>query len=462
MNPTKLTDLTQLRDPTLAIEAKIVGLAAGDREIKTDADRREMLEQSLQGKHVELTVTAVTSIEPDKPKPLPASMAELANANFSRFGKTGLQAFVRSFKGRPFLRDHDRALVARGGRIKASRPEAEDARTLFVQELHVVKPWAVQGILDGTIETFSIGWQPKGNTFEDWRNALRCTVCSESILSWECPHYPGMVTELAEGGEEVIVEAEWDSRRIRGREVSAVTFPAVDGTYIDDFAIALAELKQGSHQHHKELTMHKILSALGVEDEKAGLAAIKELQKAAESAAQETAAALATAKKDAKDARAELEAATKAKDDAELALAAEKETHGQTRAALEQAQAKLDESEKTQRKAEVDALIESAMSEGKMRPGAPGEDGKPTQGAVERYVRKLAADDIAAARAHVADMPKIDPIGRKLETPTEVERTEANDFGLTEQQKKYADQLGLSYEEYARGGSPKKDPKKAA
>lgn len=451
-------DPTKLQNPTLVTEARICGLAAGDRAIESDDDRRELLEQSLAGKHVELTVTAVTSIEPEKPKPLPASMRELANANFSRFGSVGLQAFIRSFKGRPFLRDHDRALVARGGRIKTSTPRAGESRTEFVQELHVVKPWAVQGILDGTIETFSIGWQPKGNTFEEWRKAVRCTVCGESLLSWDCPHYPGMVTELAEGGEEVIVEAEWDSRLIRGREVSAVTFPAVDGTYVDDFAIALAEFKQGSNQHKDDLTMHKILSALGVDDEKAGLAAIKELQKAAETAAQETATELATARSEVKTVKAELAAAQKVAEDAQAELAAAKEQLEQSQAALTEARSEIEKVRSEKRQAEIEELVESAMAEGKMRPGPLGEDGKPTMGAVERYVRKLAAEDMEAARAHVRDMPRIDPIGRQLETPVAA-RTEANDYGLTEQQKKLCRQLGVSFKDFVEHGETKSSPK---
>lgn len=445
--------------PTLIADAATVaGLAHNGQPISSDKERRALLEQSLQGAYIELDVTATTSLQPEKPRPLPESMKEMANANFSRFGATGIKTFARSFKGRPFLRDHDRALEARGGKIMSASAVDDDGGVSFVQEIRLVKPWAVQGVLDGTIEMFSVAWEPKGNTWEDWKAAVICTVCNASMFSIDCSHWPGQLTEIAESGERVVVEAEWDSRRIRGKEASAVTFPAVEGTHIGDFAVALAQLKR-ERGSEKDANMSKLLSALGAEDEKAGLAAIKQMQAAAEQAT----AALAEAQKEHETALAEATAAVTAAQEsveaASSALAAEKEMHAQTRASLTEARGEVDKTRADKRKGEIDALLQTAMSEGRLRPQHDAE-GKPVEGHVERYIRKLGADDIEAARAYVADMPVIDPVGRKLETPTAAPSA-ANDYGLTEQQKKIADSLGLAYQDYARGGKLPKDTKAA-
>ena len=150
---------------TLAGRATIARILAEGEEVTKDS-RLELLRQSLAGEPVMLEVDAEVFVQPDKPLPLPADQAELANHNFVRFAEGELEALAGSFEGRPFLRDHDQgSMEAKAGRILSSRLEQEDGVSRFLQQLAVVKPWAVQGVLDGTIEHFSIGWDPAEGGF---------------------------------------------------------------------------------------------------------------------------------------------------------------------------------------------------------------------------------------------------------------------------------------------------------
>jgi hypothetical protein len=194
--------------------------------------RKALLEQSIKGAAIELGMDVIGfQQKKDKPRPLPASMSKLANSRFFTFRQTDLARFAKSFTGRPFLRDHDRkALLARGGSILSSELREHKGELQFVQSVKLVKPWAVQAALDGTLESFSIGWDPSKPGLRGLQESLHCTVCSKPLFSHDCPHMPGDTAKVAKSEESVIVEAEF--RNPRGAELSGVSFPAVTGTHV--------------------------------------------------------------------------------------------------------------------------------------------------------------------------------------------------------------------------------------
>lgn len=399
---------------------------------------RELLAASLGGEHVELKVEALTSLEPIKPSPLPEEMRELANANFSRFTTRGLRSFVRSFKGRPFLRDHNKGeIMARGGRIVASSPADNDAGDVveFRQVLEVVKPWAVQGILDGTIETFSIGWMPKDNSFAGFADAVSCSVCRCSLLSFDCAHFPGDVVENNDSGERVIVEATWDSRKIVGVETSAVTFPAVSGTKVEDFQQALATARSIAREIPNMDEIRKLLK-LSEDATKADiLAAITKLQEAKAPELSQTDPGAEAAL------RERIEVAEGKSSELETLLGAEQESHKATQSKLEEARAELAQAEADK----VDALVERAFAEGRIRPQED-EGGSQVTTEVEKAIRMIAnRTGLEAATGYVEALPVIDPIGQRQTQTDDDNKTGAK---LSAVEKSVAQQLGLTDEEY--------------
>lgn len=137
------------------------------------------------------------------------------NKNHFRFPDAELRSFAESFKGEPFLMDHSHELGKRGGTIIDSVLVERDGKKVIRQTIEAVKPWAIEGVLDGTIDRFSVGW--------DHEQTL-CTVCSANIL--ECPHLRNFgKTDKATGKP---VEVLWTG--IKGIETSTVTNAAAEGT----------------------------------------------------------------------------------------------------------------------------------------------------------------------------------------------------------------------------------------
>jgi hypothetical protein len=227
------------------IPAELLELRANGQAIPT-SQRRELLKQLRAGEVVELEVDIIATRDPQTPRPLPENQAKLANANFTRFVEAEMPAFARSFKGRPFLRDHSRSTRDRGGKIIASDSALEAAVWVMRQTISVVKPWAVEDALDGSMTEFSIGWQPKRGGLAGFVESAWCTVCDGPMFGklssgGYCEHWPGDVVKDPDSDERFIVELEW--RRVRGRETSEVTFPAVAGTKVDQIKAALTELR---------------------------------------------------------------------------------------------------------------------------------------------------------------------------------------------------------------------------
>jgi hypothetical protein len=445
-------------DGRLKLPDKIVGelrtsapprILAGNGAVMAAAERVELLEQLKAGKHVELDIEITASMEPAKPMPLPASQRELANANFSRFHNVGIASFIRSFKDRPFLRDHDQGtILASGGRITSSRSRRDDdGGFVFEQGVRLVEDWAVRGVLNGTIREFSIGWMWRGGTFKDLKQALHCSVCRTSLFGSDCPHWPGDVVERGEGEEPVIAEALWLSRHVYGIETSAVLYPAVEGTGIHEMS-ALRALKQRGHEQ-----MDKILKQLGLSEDSSredALAAIQALQAKASDDVDSSALSRLESR---------AETADKDKGRAETLLAAEREAHDATKGELDKARAELAEQRKAaedaalaEKQARLDALVERAKDEGRI-PVERDEDGEEIAGALERSVRAVAeSGGIDVATEYVSRLAKIVPVeGRQSAGVDDKTSTASSGYAtdkLTDNQKKVADQLGITHEQF--------------
>lgn len=197
----------------------VIELRSGGQKIAAD-DRKALLERVRAGEHVELEFDARTFIQRETP-----------NRNFVRFKASILKKLARSFAGVPFLRDHDkRSLEARGGTITASELVQDTDGDAFHMTIRAVKPWAVEGLLDGTIDRFSIGAVPTGDVV--------CSVHKTPIFS-KCYCWPGDKVKL-EGDSEVVVE--FIITAAEGVETSAVNVPAVVGTGIKGVRAALEAL----------------------------------------------------------------------------------------------------------------------------------------------------------------------------------------------------------------------------
>lgn len=186
-----------------------------------------LIEAVRAGKHVELKTRAITFRQKDGSP----------NKNYLRFKSSKLGDIASSFAGKPFLVDHNKwSQSARKGTILSSEGVPLAGGWFgFRQVLHVVKPDAVISVLDGTIDAFSIGWDPRGE--------VRCTAHNVDVRSrkscyWTEGCYPGKLVEV--DGEKRIAEYEWQSTE--GLEVSGVNTPAVSGTKIENIAALAAEL----------------------------------------------------------------------------------------------------------------------------------------------------------------------------------------------------------------------------
>lgn len=217
----------------------------------TNEQRKELLERSRAGEHLEIEFDAVTYIQRDTP-----------NKNFLRFRDGGLRKMASSGKGSVFLMDHNQgSLMARGGTVKSSKLiKDEDGNPAFLQTILMTKDWAVQGVLDGTIDRFSIGWSPTGPV--TYRHN------GKELEAWP-KHWPG---DKLEDGTVV----EWVFSNAELIETSGVNVPAVAGTQIEGIreALSLALGKASNSKQsaktdsgmvsHGEKQMDGIKSVLGL------------------------------------------------------------------------------------------------------------------------------------------------------------------------------------------------------
>lgn len=183
--------------------------SAGGAEPLSKTERAELLDKVRAGESVELEFEAVTFIQRDTP-----------NRNFVRFQPAGLAAFAKSFAGVPFLMNHDSYDVkSRGGTVISSKLETgDDNAPQMRMRIKAVKSWAVEGLLDGTIDRFSISWDRGGAP-------MLCSLHDEQW--WSCSCRLGEKNDKGKTVELVV-----QTKLATGTEVSTVNVPAVVGTFV--------------------------------------------------------------------------------------------------------------------------------------------------------------------------------------------------------------------------------------
>lgn len=311
----------------------------------SDEKRRELLAAVRAGEVVELEADVLAYRQ--KPGE--------HNHNHVRFKPSILAKLAQSFKGRPLLRDHEETLAARAGTVLASKREKlADNEHGFSMRVRLTAPWAVEALLSGNLDRFSIGW------FHGGASTIHCSWDSASIR--ECWHYPGQRVAVKDKDGNVVDEhcVEWVFTEASGRELSAVSVPAVEGTGIKEIRAAASALRaelsvrdNRGTSPQKGRPMDELKKALGL----------------SESASD----AEVLAKVEALKANAET---LKSSNDALKASLSELTAREQGRA--------------------VEALFARAHSERRF-PVFRGEDGQPAQSPLEASLRKLAAEDIARA-----------------------------------------------------------------
>jgi phage I-like protein len=274
----------------------------------------------------------------------------------------------------------------------------------FEMTIEAVKPWAIEGLLDGTIDRFSIGWDP--GTAD-----ILCSACGESMWpASSCNHWPGDTLEAKDGSTK-FVEAIFTSAE--GTEVSAVSVPAVDGTGVAQIRAALAAHRSGE-MPRKEGPMNKfqkLAKALGL----------------SEDADVEMVASATLGKLSA------LEGALASKDE-ELKVAA----------------TKVATFERAQLASAADVLVEQSIRDGRLIPKL-GADGKRIETPVESAIRDMVSRlGLAAAESYVGTLPKVAPVG-----PTALAEATApaRDGGraLSAGRQEVAKQLGLTEDQIQKG-----------
>ena len=357
---------------TTFADGEVVALRAGGSNL--DAGGRSSLLAKLRAGEMpmRMELDAVTYVQRSTP-----------NRNYVRIADDKLAAVAASFVGAPVLRDHNSDnLKARAGTVKASVLDVQaDGSKAFRQTLELVKPWAMEAALDGTLDRFSIGFRRTG--------AIVCSVCNAEYARGffgmypKCDHMPGDLCAVGEGQTRV---AEMLYTNAEGLETSAVSVPAVAGTGIEDIRASLSAaraehlgLAQGKDPKMSKFAL--IVAALALPQEateEQAVTAIESLQ-------------------------GKLEAS-------QVALAAEKSR-------ADGAEGRLAAIETEARKARVDALVKQAVADGKIVLKHD-ESGAAVEGKVEKAIRKLAAQDLAAAEEFVADLPRATPAGAPARSTT--------------------------------------------
>lgn len=352
-------------------------VAGSDKQL-TDAERKELIARVRAGEVIELELDAVPFIQ-----------RESSNRNAVRFKPGMLAGFAKSYKGAPFLRNHDQEDQAqRGGTVSASKLEHnEDGSKQMRMRLKLVKPWAVESALDGTLDRFSIGWH------RDRTQPLECSSCADDWMN--CSHWPGELDEKGAVVQLVIAAAE-------GTEVSAVNVPAVVGTSIE----SISTLKAIDPAHLADMLTADAIPG-GTDDMKilATLAALLALP--------------STATEDDVVAGVSALRADRDKLTDQLTLAKTQSTDATTKLAKLEADAKTRDT--ATRLSTVEGEITKLLAAGKIKPGSDAE------GALRRLGGVTKGDDgklsvdltkpveiFASAVADLLAMPSVTPVGAPL------------------------------------------------
>lgn len=404
-----LDELAGVRVIGLSAElgAELERLAGGSLKAGTgklgDEVRKELITRIRAGEHVELEFSAITYRQKDG----------FPNRNGLRFKASKLAKIARTWKGKPALVDHrSRSQSARIGTILDSElVELADGWVGFRQLFRVVKPEAVISVLDGTLDRFSIGWAATG--------PVLCTAHNAPVFE-KCSCWP--LDLVALDGEERIAEYEFTSAE--GDETSGVNTPAVSGTKIEEVRAALAASLKQPQERPSQMAFPRLaavlsLAALTENDDERAASSVEEIKRGKLAAEAER----DTYKARALDAEGKLATAAKEKAEAEAKLTAR----------------------------EVDAVIESAYTAGKLIAKRDGE-GKRIASKLEDGLRKIGTTlGVDALKAHVEDLPVVVPLGQRRDdvAPAELDATDPATSIPSTILASTAAQLGLDAKEVA-------------
>lgn len=268
-------------------------------DLNDKAKRIELLEKMAGGEVVEVQMDFRGFQQQDG----------VPNRNFLKFAKKILRPLAKSFTGVPFLRDHEQNdSTARAGTVTKSRAVTIDGGVAFDMTADVTAPFAVEALLRGNLDRFSIGWLHGG------RETILCSLCMKPIFS-ECSHFPGDKVEDEKTGRQDVIEFVFTEAE--GIEVSTINVPAVLGTEIEDVRSLRAQLSFAAQEYEAnqpnedpDMNLKEIAKKLGLpedSDDKTVLAAID--------AREEASSASATAVEELTASNAELATSVKALED---------------------------------------------------------------------------------------------------------------------------------------------------
>lgn len=171
---------------------------------------------------------------------------QVPNRNMFAIRPHRFKAIFDSFGSRqvPLQQNHETVQQFRGGKVTDVRYDGDPSQVGAWASFKVqaVKEWAAVGILDGTVDRFSMGLNP-GRSEGD----VSCSIpwCGKSLTTEVCGHWPGREYAAPEGtayegskhtcfmwvGNDGL-QAHDGATDAWGKEYSAVVNPAIDGTNI--------------------------------------------------------------------------------------------------------------------------------------------------------------------------------------------------------------------------------------
>jgi len=223
-----------------AAPGAFLALAKGKEVPGSPAELYKMLDEAMaEGEIFKLRSTIIPHKQGD-------------NGNFWRIKNSAYRAVCKSFTDKVFLKDHCLLQESRAGTILSSKAIGSGDTAYMEQVVEVSEPWAIKGLLRGTIDRFSI--QLNAHDVVAY-----CSICGADVMDGWCGHVPG---ETYEGkGKEMVCW--WEVVAGTGKETSAVVDPAVQGTYVKEIqqlAASLGGITQPSEED--VMTIEELQAAL--------------------------------------------------------------------------------------------------------------------------------------------------------------------------------------------------------
>jgi len=222
-------------------QLEAAALSCGEMEVSEAVANSE----SLRMQALEKVMAAVAANKPVEVRTWSKAYQNLIpNANMFAFRPHRFGAIFETFGANkvPLQQDHRLQQGLRGGNVEAVKFHGDptNAETWVSFQIRAVKPWAAIGLLDETVDRFSMGANPGRS-----KGCVSCSIpwCGESWTTGYCSHWPGKAYEGPKGseweGKEAtcfmwVGRADFDAKApatdAYAREYSAVVNPAIPGT----------------------------------------------------------------------------------------------------------------------------------------------------------------------------------------------------------------------------------------